>query len=68
MTEHWLSGTGIVSSMARMVETLYIRGYPSLKLETRIFPGESHDTVLPHVLRWGVRSVWGDTVDRNRLE
>jgi predicted alpha/beta superfamily hydrolase len=68
MTEHWISGAGIVSSMARMVETLYIRNYPSLQMETRIFPGESHDTVLPQVLRWGVRSVWGDKVARNPLE
>jgi uncharacterized protein len=58
MTDYGVSG--IVSSMARMAETLFIRGYPSLKLEARVFPGESHDTVLPLVLRWGVRSVWGD--------
>jgi uncharacterized protein len=62
MTQYLLSGEGIVSSMARMVETLSIRGYPSLGLHARIFPAESHDTVLPNVLSWGVRSVWGDTI------
>ncbi len=45
MTEDWISGPGTVSSMARMVETLNIRGYPSLQLDTRILPGEPHDTV-----------------------
>jgi predicted alpha/beta superfamily hydrolase len=60
MSQYLLSGEGIVSSMARMVETLSIRGYPSLRMQARIFPGESHDTVLPHVLSWGVRSLWGD--------
>lgn len=62
MSEYLLSGEGIVSSMARMVETLSIRDYPSLRLQAKIFPGESHDTVLPHVLSWGVRSVWAESL------
>jgi uncharacterized protein len=68
MSEYLLSGQGIVSSMARMVETLSIRGYPSLRMQARIFPGESHDTVLPYMLSWGVRSVWGDAVARRQTD
>jgi predicted alpha/beta superfamily hydrolase len=62
MTEPVIAAWGCVSSMVRMVETLSLRGYPSLRLTAKLFPGESHRTVLPHVLSWGVRSVWGNQV------
>lgn len=54
-----LSGNtwGIVSSMARMAEILKTRAYPSLKLSTRIFPSESHGSVIPLILSWGLRAV-----------
>ena len=50
----------------RVAQTLSIRGYPTLRMQARIFPGESHDTVLPHVLSWGVRSVWSDRLASRR--
>ena len=55
-----LSGSpwGIVSSTTRMAEILRVRGYPSLKLSARIFPGEGHVSVIPLVLAWGLRAVW----------
>lgn len=49
---------GIVSSTARMAEILKSRGYPSLRLGARIFPGEGHVSVIPLVLSWGLRMVW----------
>jgi predicted alpha/beta superfamily hydrolase len=49
---------GIVSSTARMAEILKSRRYPSLRLNTRIFPGEGHISVVPQVLAWGMRAVW----------
>ena len=49
---------GLVSSMARMAEILKLRGYPSLKLNARIFPGENHGSVIPLVAAWGLRAVW----------
>ena len=49
---------GIVSSTARMAEILKSRNYPSLKLSTRIFPAETHVSVIPLVLAWGLRAVW----------
>jgi predicted alpha/beta superfamily hydrolase len=49
---------GFVSSMAKMAETLSFRGYPSLQLTAKIFPGESHQTVTVPLLRSAVRSLW----------
>jgi predicted alpha/beta superfamily hydrolase len=53
-------GWNNVSSIARLAELLSIRKYPSLDLTLRIFPGETHKTMLGPLLSWGVRSVWGD--------
>jgi predicted alpha/beta superfamily hydrolase len=60
MTEPLIPGYGIVSSMGKLVETLSIRGYPSLRLTAKIFPGERHATAMHSVLSWGVRSLWSD--------
>jgi hypothetical protein len=49
-----------------MAETLSFRGYPSLRLTARIVPGETHATMLPQVISWGVRSLWGDAVTVSR--
>ena len=62
IAEPFVSAHGCVSSMIKMAETLGLRSYPSLRLTTRIFPGETHATILPLVLSWGVRSVWGSQI------
>lgn len=49
---------GIFSSTARLPEILKTRAYPSLKLYFRVFDGESHGSVIPPLLAWGLRSVW----------
>ncbi|WP_198683172.1 alpha/beta hydrolase [Peristeroidobacter agariperforans] len=49
---------GIFSSTARLPEILRTRAYPSLKLHFRAFEGESHVSVIPPLLAWGLRSVW----------
>jgi hypothetical protein len=46
--------------MARFSETLRLRQYPSLKLETRIFTGEDHYTVVPRIVIEGIRQVWAE--------
>ena len=56
--EYFLAISGIVSSMARFSETLRLRQYPSLKLETRIFTGEDHYTVVPRIVSEGIRHSW----------
>jgi predicted alpha/beta superfamily hydrolase len=67
MALHPYSAFGGVSSMARMVETLCTRQYPSLRLHGQIFPGETHDSVEPLVLNWGVRAMWGTKVTRRPI-
>jgi uncharacterized protein len=62
MIEPVIPGWGVVSSTAKLAETLSIRGYPSLRLTVRIFPGETHASVIPTALGWGVRTLWGDPV------
>jgi predicted alpha/beta superfamily hydrolase len=54
----------IVSSMVRLAETLRVRGYPSLEITSRIFPGESHDSTIPLTLSWGVRTLWADVITK----
>jgi predicted alpha/beta superfamily hydrolase len=60
ITEPVLSSFGLVSATARLAETLTSRGYPSLRLTMKVFPGETHQTMFPLLLSWGVRTVWGD--------
>jgi uncharacterized protein len=65
ITEYMLSAWGFVSGLARLAEILSFRGYPSLELTVKIFPGESHSTMLLPLFSWGVRSVWGDEISRH---
>jgi hypothetical protein len=60
--EPLIDAFGAVSSTAKMAETLSFRGYPSLRLTVKIIPGETHATMLPHLISSGVRSLWGDAV------
>jgi predicted alpha/beta superfamily hydrolase len=55
---------GCFSSMAKMVERLTLRGYPSLDLSVKIFPGASHATGRPFAISAGVQSLWGDALER----
>jgi hypothetical protein len=48
----------LVGSMIRLAQTLRLRDYPSLRVDVRIFPGESHMTAIPFTLSWGMRSLW----------
>jgi predicted alpha/beta superfamily hydrolase len=56
--EYFLAISGIVSSMTRFSETLRLRRYPSLALETRIYSGEDHYTAVPRIIGDGVRHLW----------
>jgi predicted alpha/beta superfamily hydrolase len=60
LTEPMINALGMVSGMARLVERLSFRGYPSLRLEARVLPGESHATMLAPLIGRGVRSVWDE--------
>ncbi|NNF99439.1 MAG: alpha/beta hydrolase [Desulfobacteraceae bacterium] len=49
----------LVGSMVRMAQTLRLRRYPSLTLFSKIFSGETHNSVPPFLLSWGLRKLWG---------
>jgi hypothetical protein len=56
--EYFLAVSGIVSSTAAFAETLHLRGYKSLSLESRLYSGEDHYTVVPRLLGEGIRHLW----------
>ncbi|WP_310468039.1 alpha/beta hydrolase-fold protein [Sphingomonas sp.] len=56
--EYFLAVSGIASGTARFAETLHLRGYQSLTLETRVYSGEDHYTVVPRLLGEGIRHLW----------
>ena len=56
--EYFLAVSGIVSSTATFAETLHLRGYKSLSLQTRLYSGEDHYTVVPRLLGEGIRHLW----------
>jgi len=62
--EYFLAISGIVSSMTRFSETLRLRQYPSLTLETRIFAGEDHYTAVPRIVGEGIRHLWAEEAAR----
>jgi predicted alpha/beta superfamily hydrolase len=53
-----VSAWGIVSSAARMAEVLKLRNYPSLRLQLRIFPHQTHQSVSLIVLDAGLKRVF----------
>lgn len=48
----------VVSSMAKMIERLSFRAYPSLNLRYDIIPGGAHGSSLPAILSNAVRRLW----------
>jgi uncharacterized protein len=56
--EDYMGAWGILSSTVRMGEVLSLRRYPSLNLAVRIFPGETHGSVIPLVLEAGLRNIF----------
>ena len=62
LNEWFLAASNIVSSTARFSETLQLRDYRGLKLESRLYSGEDHYTVVPRVIGEGIRYLWRDDV------
>jgi predicted alpha/beta superfamily hydrolase len=50
---------GFVSNVYRMEAALRARNYPGLSLERRIFDGETHMSVYPGAVTYGIASVFG---------
>jgi predicted alpha/beta superfamily hydrolase len=53
---------GCLSSMAKMVELLTFRAYPSLDVTVKLFAGETHATTWPLAIGSGTRALWGDKI------
>jgi hypothetical protein len=61
LLEHRLSVRGTASATMRLVGILEARRYPSLQLNARVFPGETHGSVAFINLIEGLRSVLGNS-------
>lgn len=62
--EWFLAASGIVSSTARFAETLRLRDYQGLTLETRLYSGEDHYTVVPREIGDGIRYLWREEAEK----
>jgi predicted alpha/beta superfamily hydrolase len=62
VSDYFLSIGGMVESTARLARTLNLRHYPSLQLESRIFAGKDHYTVLPDLVISGIRFLWQEEI------
>lgn len=62
--EYFVAISGNLESTARLSRTLIARHYPSLDLDTRIFAGKDHYTVLPDVIISGVSYLWREEIAR----
>ena len=62
--EYFVALSGNLESTARLARTLIARHYPSLDLNTRIFAGKDHYTVLPDVIISGIGHLWRDEIAR----
>lgn len=62
--EYFVALSGNLESTARLSRTLTARHYPSLDLNTRIFAGKDHYTVLPDVIISGVGYLWREEIAR----
>lgn len=62
--EYFVAISGNLESTTRLSRTLIARHYPSLDLNTRIFAGKDHYTVLPDVIISGIGHLWRDEIAR----
>jgi len=60
--EYFVAISGNLESTARLSRTLTTRHYPALDLNTRIFAGKDHYTVLPDVIISGIGYLWRDEI------
>lgn len=53
----------VVNNLLKLEKALRNRNYPNLRLETEIFQGETHLSVVPHSLSRGLKVIYGDEKD-----
>ena len=62
--EYFVAISGTLESTARLSRILKARHYRSLDLETSIFSGKDHYTVIPDLVISGVGHLWRDEIAR----
>lgn len=62
--EYFVALSGNLESTVRLSRTLQARHYPSLDLQTRVFAGKDHYTVLPDIIVSGIGFLWRDEIAR----
>lgn len=62
--EWFLNAGGILSGAARFVETVTLRDYEGLTIQSRFYTGEDHYTVAPRVISDGLRHFYREEAER----
>lgn len=60
--EYFVAISGNLESTARLSRMLTARHYPSLSLNTRVFAGKDHYTVLPEIIVNGIGFLWHEEI------
>ncbi len=55
-----MASISVASSASRLAESLLMRGYPSLRLNTCILQGETHERAVPAALPRGLETLFGN--------
>ncbi|MFG2250898.1 alpha/beta hydrolase [Spirillospora sp. NPDC048823] len=58
LADTYMAAGDIVGSMTRMTQLLRLRGYPSLELTARLYPGQTHGSAAPYAFSEGLRTLY----------
>ncbi|WP_298800361.1 alpha/beta hydrolase [uncultured Pseudonocardia sp.] len=61
LADPFLAAVDVVGSTTRMAQLLRLRGYQSLVLTCRLYPGQTHGSALPYALSEGLRTLYPRT-------
>ncbi|MEO3828869.1 alpha/beta hydrolase-fold protein [Actinomadura sp. B10D3] len=58
LADPYVAAADVVGSMTRMAQVLRLRGYPSLELTSRLYPGQTHGSAASYALSEGLRTLY----------
>ena len=58
LADPYLAAADVVGSMTRMTQLLRLRGYPSLELTSRLYPGQTHGSAASYAFSDGLRALY----------
>lgn len=61
LADPYIAANDVVGSMTRMTQQLLLRGYPSLTLTSRLYPGQTHGSAASYALSEGLRTLYPAT-------